>query len=209
MTSQIDPSKPATGMAFTSDMRANFYAAYNEISALQLVVEELTGGVDLSELQAQIDALKADVLTLKARQMAAASMNIAAPPNTGSAAFVTAGIGVQFTPHNSTRAIFQLDGNLGNASNGQQSEARLVYGTGAAPSFGTLVTATNGQFIGNTASMTAAKVNDATPFTTYALIENLLAGTQYWIGLGFRAVGGTATLTQMGLVAFEVIDPIP
>lgn len=35
MSSNIDPTKPGTGVAYTADVRANFLAAKNEIEALQ------------------------------------------------------------------------------------------------------------------------------------------------------------------------------
>lgn len=207
MPSQIDPSKPAVGMALTSDVRANFYAAYTEITDLQEQVAVLEQGSGSNDLQAQIDTLREDVEALKSRRQAAASVVTYNPPDTSSNVFVTAGIGVNFNAQ-SQRMVIHVDGQLGNVQNGQGSEVQLVYGSGPSPAFGTQVSSTNGELIGGYAAIMAGRANDYTPFAIGALIEDLVVGSQYWIGIGFRALGGTATLSQMSLVAFEVLDPV-
>jgi hypothetical protein len=50
--SNIDVTKPTEGMALTADVRANFQAAFNEITALQSNVQDL---------QARVTALEAAV----------------------------------------------------------------------------------------------------------------------------------------------------
>ena len=195
MTSQIDATKPGTGAAFTADMRANFDAAATEISALQ----------------DQVAALAADVAALKAREVAASATVTPNPPNTNSDQFVTAGIGVQFQPRvgGSTRAVVLVSGELGNTQNGNQSDLQLVYGEGDAPAFGTVVSTTNGQLIGGVLSMVSSRSNDFAPFSAEALITGLTPGTLYWLGVAFRATsGGNATLSEMSLVAFGLLDSI-
>lgn len=193
MTSAIDTSKPPEGKAYTSDIRSNFNHAYNEIS----------------NLQAQIVQLQADIVTLKARHMVAVSAMTISPPNTNSAEFVLAGIGVQFTPSNGTRLVFSVQGELGNTQNASSSEVQLCYGEGASPVFGTLVSETNGQLVGGPIGMLSSRANDYGPFATEILLTDLVLDSTYWIGVGFRApTGGNATLSQMSLVAFEVMDPI-
>jgi hypothetical protein len=49
MTSNIDPTKPTHDNPLTSDVRANFSAAFSEITALQSLSDYLT--VSLRELQ--------------------------------------------------------------------------------------------------------------------------------------------------------------
>jgi hypothetical protein len=44
MTSNIDPTKPTSGTAFTADVRSNFQKAHDEIGALQASTLPLTGG---------------------------------------------------------------------------------------------------------------------------------------------------------------------
>lgn len=192
MTSQIDPSKPTVGAAKTADVRANFYAAKTEIS----------------ELQQQIAALQTEINALKARQQFATSRLTTDPPNTNSTEFVLASIGNSFTPQ-SARMTISADGQLGNTQNGQPSEVQLIYGTGSLPAGGTPIASTNGQLLGGFAAMLAAKANDYTPFSLSALIEDLVIGSSYWLGVAFRSAGGTATLSQLSLVAVEVLDPIP
>lgn len=67
MSSNIDPTKPTSGIAFTADVRANFQAAKNEIEAMQVVDSSgdflgLTGKVFLT--QAEYDALSPPVSTI-------------------------------------------------------------------------------------------------------------------------------------------------
>jgi hypothetical protein len=45
MTSNIDPSKPTSGNAYTADVRQNFFTAQSEISNLQ--AGELTGSLGI------------------------------------------------------------------------------------------------------------------------------------------------------------------
>jgi hypothetical protein len=193
MTSAIDPGKPTEGQALTADVRSNFAAAQSEIS----------------DLQSAVTALQNTVATLKARSQIAATLITANPPNTNSTAFVTAGIGVQFTPTNDSRVILMLDGMLGNTQNANGSDLQLVWGQGTAPASGTLVTATNGQLVGNVVSMMATRSNDLDPFGVSTLLTGLVSGQQYWLDAAYRAQSGTATLSQMSLTAFEVLDPLP
>jgi hypothetical protein len=160
-------------------------------------------------LASDIATLQSDVATIKARTQVADSTLTINPPNTSSTAFITAGIGVQFTPQSSTRAIVILDGELGNTGNGNPSDFQLLYGQGVAPPYGTLVTATNGIYIGGQVNMVASRPNDLNPFSVSALLTGLVSGNQYWIGACFRAEQGTATLSQMSLTIFEVLDPLP
>jgi hypothetical protein len=192
MTSNIDPLVPAEGAAYTADMRDNFGTAANEIS----------------DLQTALAAVQADIAALKLRSQIAVTLITANPPNSNSPAFVTAGIGVDITPTNDSRAILLLDGMLGNTQNGNGSDLQLVWGQGAPPAVGTLVTTTNGQLVGNMVSMLSSRSNDFDPFGVSTLLTGMISGQQYWFDAAFRAQAGTATLTQMSLTVFEVLDPI-
>jgi hypothetical protein len=199
MTSNIDPQYPAEGSAFTSHVRDNFQAAYDEITALQATV---------TDLQTLLIAAQNDITAIKARTQVADTTLTPNPPNTTSTAFITAGIGVQFIPASSTRGFIILDGQLGNSSNGQSSDFQLLYGQGAAPDYGTPVANTNGIYIGGAVNMIASRPNDLNPFSVSALLTTLVIGQQYWIGAAFRAEGGTATLSQMSVTIFEILDPL-
>jgi hypothetical protein len=192
MTSNIDPLVPSEGLAYTADMRANFAVAQQEIS----------------DLQAALAAAQSDITALKAQQQTAVSLITLTPPNTISTLFVTAGIGVQFTPSKGSRLIAMIDGMLGNTQSGDGSDLQLVWGQGVAPGAGALITATNGQLVGNMVSMLATRSNDLDVFGVSTLITGLISGQQYWIDAAYRAQTGTATLSQMSLTAFEVLDPL-
>lgn len=191
MTSQIDPSHPATGVAYTSAVRENFDIAANEISALQDAV------ASLQTIVAQL-----------ALGMAATTKTTPNPPNTSSTAMVCAGSGLQFTPVGNTRGMVIVEGTLGNTQNTSQSNLQLVWGTGTSPANGVLVSATNGAFIGEPKNMVSAKANDFTAFCATALLSGLTPGMQYWLDVGYCAVSGTATLSEMTANAFELLDPI-
>jgi hypothetical protein len=162
----------------------------------------------LTALETRMTAAESNIVTIKARTQVADSMLTPNPANTNSTAFITAGIGVQFVPTTSTRAFVVLDGQLGNNSNGQASDFQLLYGQGVAPAYGTLVTNTNGIYVGGAVNMVASRPNDLNPFSVSALLTALIIGQQYWIGAAFRAEGGTATLSQMSVTAFEILDPL-
>jgi hypothetical protein len=207
VTSAIDPSKPTEGEALTADVRQNFQIAADEISNLQTTVAALQATVQ--DNYDAITALQATVETLKARSQIAGTLITVNPPNTNSTSFVTAGIGFQFTPTNDSRAILLLDGQLGNTGNGSGSDLQVVFGIGASPAIGTLITATNGTFVGNLVNMVATKPNDFDPFGISTMLTGLVSGQQYWIDAAYRAEQGTATLSQMSLTMFEVLDPLP
>ena len=193
MTSNIDITKPTAGQAFTVDVRDNFSTAASEITALQTALATAQN----------------DIATLKARQQTAASLISASPPNTASTAFVIAGIGFQFTPTNEKREIVMLDGQLGNTGNANASDLQIVFGQGSAPAAGTLVTATSGAFVGNLVNILTARAGDLKPFALSTLLTGLTSGQQYWIDAAYRAESGTATLSQMSLTIFEILDPAP
>lgn len=199
MTSQIDPTHPETGYAYTQNVRDNFETAANEITALQDAV---------TSLQTLLAEAQADIVNLKARQMAAVDTVTLNPPNTSSIAFVTAGIGVTLTTASGSRAFFMVDGGLGNTANSAASDLELVYGEGPAPASGTPVTATNGTVVGNPVNMLSARSGDVDPFGASALLTGLVPGTAYWLDVGYRAESGTATLSAMSITAFELLDPI-
>jgi hypothetical protein len=228
MTSNIDATKPGAGTAYTADVRSNFAEAAAEINNLQSAVgtnetdisvlqddmsvaqgDITTLQNDIMDLQTALNAAQNDIVTLKARQQTAGTLITANPPNTNSNVFVAAGIGIQFTPTNDTRLIIMLDGMLGNTANNGTADLQLVYGTGTSPAAGILVTATNGTLVGNLISIMATKPNDLDPFGVSTMLTGLVSGQQYWLDAAYRGAGGAATLSQMSLTAFEVLDPLP
>ena len=200
MTSAIDPTKPTEGKAYTSDVRANFQTASSEISSLQTAVVAL---------QTALAAVQSDIALLKARQMRAAGLITGDLPATSSTEFVMAGINVDFVvPATETRAVFIVSGALGNTANNALSELRLIYGTGAPPAAGDLLSATNGTPVGAVVTMLTARSGDFDPFATAALVSDLVPG-MYWFGVAYRADTGSATLSAMAITAFGLLDPLP
>lgn len=201
MTSAIDATKPGEGEAFTADVRQNFQIAADEISALQTTVASLQ-----ATIQDQYDALT----TLQAQSVYAVSVT-ASGINTESTDFVAVGVGCQFTPPKSTRAVFSAEGALGNTDDASESDIQLVYGVGPAPAPATLLTDTNGVLIGLGHSILTLRVNDYGSFFISALVSSirLTVGQQYWIDVAVRAVTGTATLSPLMITAQELLDPVP
>jgi TolA-binding protein len=75
MTSNIDPTKPPEGKAYTADVRANFQTAHDEISALQTTVADLQTTVQsnydaIQTLQGQVATLQSQVADLEAQALA-------------------------------------------------------------------------------------------------------------------------------------------
>ena len=206
MTSAIDPTKPGQGQAYTSDVRANFTAAQAEIETLQTNLATATN--DIATANTNITTLQNDVAALKARTMPSATLVTANPVNTSSPAFVIAGIDVQFTPSDGTRAFFNVDGQLGNTANNSISDAQLIYGQGATPAAGTLVTNTNGTLVDLPASSQSARSGDYGPFSLTTVLTGLVKGQPYWLDVAYRAESGTCTLSAMSVTAFEIMDPL-
>lgn len=87
MTSAIDPSVPASGVAFTADLRANLLRAKNEIEALQAQIGVLQG--QIGGLQGQIGGLQPLILGLTADAARALTLTTV-PTGTASATTVVA-----------------------------------------------------------------------------------------------------------------------
>ena len=86
---------------------------------------------------------------------------------------------------------------------GDGAKITIYAGTGSAPANGAALTgspySTTVQYISST---TAGKV----PFSLTTLIVPVVANTTYWIDLGLAAItGGTATVTDLQLTAFELL----
>lgn len=235
MTSNIDATKPGSGTAYTADVRSNFAEAAAEISNLQSAVGTNENNIsvlqddlsiaqsdittlqnDIMDLQTALTAAQNDIAILKARQQQAGTLLTTNPPNTNSTVFVTAGMTIDelsgaFTPseYSSSRVIVILDGQLGNTQNGGESNLQLVYGEGTPPATGTLVTVTNGQLVGNMTNMMSTKPNDLDPFSVSTMLTGLIPNQPYWVDVAYCAVSGTATLSQMSLTIFELLDPLP
>jgi hypothetical protein len=201
MTSQIDPSIPHEGHAYTANVRQNFATAQSEISALQDSV---------ASLQTLVSQLQTDNTTLKARTVAATTQTSDVPPDTNSTEFVVSSLAMLFQTVNSTRAVFGIEGALGNDTASSESDVQLVWGPGAAPPVGTLVSDVTGAvLVGPLISVIPSVAGEKMPFAASSLIIGLVVDDNYWVGVAYRALSGNAQLSACTITAFELLDPIP
>lgn len=113
------------------------------------------------------------------------------------------GIAGAITPAKTGKIHITITGTIFNAGGiGDGANVQLRTGTGSAPANGDALTGTTGgglvKFISST---TAEKV----PFTVCAIVSGLALATAVWIDLGLAAtVGGTATVTDLSVTAFEL-----
>ena len=161
----------------------------------------------LAALNGSVVVLRGDVQQLAARQMLAASVATSNPPGTGSPTIVMMGLGLSYTPQVSTRAFFTVDGQIGNNTNNGQSVARLYYGPGVAPVNGVVPPLTSFP-VGEPVRFTAAAAGDYTPFSAAALLTGLTLGQAYWVDVGLQAPSGFATITDVELTGFGLLDPL-
>jgi hypothetical protein len=105
------------------------------------------------------------------------------------------------TPMQSGRIHVTIDGVVANTNgNGAKWDIRMGTGTDQTNQ-GTMA----GTAYGGQQSMTALTGVLKCPFSTTALVTGLTVGTAYWIDVDLAAVtGGTATMTQVAVSAFEV-----
>lgn len=193
MTSNIDPSHPAEGYAYTQNVRNNFQAAYTEIT----------------DLQTAIASLQTQVTQLMSQQMAANSVTAASPSDTSSNVPVLAGLNIVFTPVSNTRGLVTMEGSISNGTGGATSNVQIAYGTGTPPANGTLVTDAAGTLVGASLSVISVNAGDFNAFSASAILSGLAPGTAYWVDIAYCAPsGGTAQLYGITVTAFELLDPL-
>ena len=168
-------------------------------------------GVDLSlrviALESRVSVLEDHVSRLAARDMnSAVNTYPGAQPGTASTVFVMLGYGLPFSPAD-TRAVMIFDGSISNSANGGHSYATIVYGTGAAPAAGTLLSATTGVAVGIPVASSWQQANQIGAFSSTTIVAGLLATATYWLDVAQRAASGTCTLSDCELMAFSLMDP--
>jgi hypothetical protein len=132
----------------------------------------------------------------------------ASPANpTGTAntvSFTMAGLGstCTLTPSYSTRVLVYFGGFASNSVLNDGVEARIQYGSGAAPTNGATSAGTP---VGPTVGITAVPIANASmSFATTAIVTGLTAGTAYWFDLAQIAVGGgTGSLLALACSLME------
>lgn len=187
--SNIDTSLPRFGPNTAEEVRGNFVAAANEIDGLD----------------ARVATLEQDTTAPVFPSAAATMLSPPDPTGTTSTAYRMMGLGGSLTPGRSGRMMVTIDGQLQNSSNGQQTSAAVVVGTGTPPANGDLQTG-NGQIVGSPARFEAPS-NSApfVPFSLTVLFPGISAGTSYWIDLAVRVTGGTGNVFDLNVTAIEII----
>jgi len=143
--------------------------------------------------------------TLAARQIKAGEVTAANPPNLTGVAYKMLGLGLTLTPDQSTRTVAHCDGQIGNTTNNGQTNLQLCYGTGTPPAWNAPQT---GTLLGQPVKFLAAAGGDYTPFAQSALITGLTLNMQIWIDIAVSVPAGTSIITDVGLVAYELLDAI-
>lgn len=113
------------------------------------------------------------------------------------------GLAGSITPTKTGKIHVTITGTIFNAGGiGDGANVQLRTGTGSAPANGDALTGTTaGGLVKFISSTTAEKV----PFTVCAIVSGLALATAVWIDLGLAATtGGTATVTDLSVTAFEL-----
>jgi hypothetical protein len=114
-----------------------------------------------------------------------------------------------FQTTSSSRAIFGIEGALGNDTVDAESEVQLVWGSGSSPAPGTPVSSSDGTLVGTLVRVTAQASAYNQNFAATALVTGMVPGDDYWIGVAYRVVTiGNAQLSKCTITAFELLDPI-
>lgn len=126
----------------------------------------------------------------------------AAPTGTTSATAVMMGLAGGITPTRGTKIIVMVSGQMSNDTVNDGATVDLRFGTGAAPANGVAVT---GTLVGIAQTATSLVAGDRSGFCVMGKVTGLSVGTAYWLDLSLLAVtGGTASVTGVSVVAFEV-----
>lgn len=133
---------------------------------------------------------------------ATAQSQPADPTGTTSTTMVMMGLAGAITPTSSGRVYFQISGDVAQSTTADGAKWQLSYGTGSAPANAAALAGTQ---VGSNPTMTFLTGLLKVPFCSQAIITGLTPGTAYWLDIALAAVtGGTATMTNLSLTAYEV-----
>lgn len=150
-----------------------------------------------------IPSTTAVALTTSGALLTAAPVN---PTGTTSGVGVMMGLGssCRITPTFSSRVYVVFTGNILNTTNGDGAEIVMRFGTGTAPVNGVAVTGTV-VTPGSGLAMIAAVNNQIVPFNCPGILAGLTPGISYWFDLQLLTLtGGTASVSNLGFIAYEV-----
>jgi hypothetical protein len=129
------------------------------------------------------------------------SATAGASPSTSSTTGVMAGLAGSITPVRSGAIYLTVSGTGSNSTAAARFEIVPRYGTGTAPAPGAALT---GTAVGATQSGTSSTAGAFSPFSSSAIVSGLTLGTPYWLDLQIRAPSGTASFSNMVVIAFEL-----
>lgn len=135
----------------------------------------------------------------------ATSKQVASPAPTSSLTYTMMGLAMVFIP-SSTRAVFTMNGQLGNTGNGETSLS-LAYGTGfPPPANGAPLT---GTLVGQPSRYKGPSAGAFAPFAQTVLADGVLrAGTPHWVDVAVKVTSGTSIVTELG-VTVQVVGDSP
>lgn len=138
---------------------------------------------------------------------AATQSSPAAPTGTTDTTGKMMGLAGSITPTTTGRVVVAISGNLSNSTGaaGNGAQARMRYGTGSAPANGAALTGTTFGSAFESMVLERATASDPYPFCLVGLITGLTLNTAIWLDVQLAAIsGGTATLGNLSITAFEV-----
>ncbi len=125
------------------------------------------------------------------------------PTGTTSATAVMMGLGstATITPVVTGRIKFTINGDYANTNLAAGTFLQLAYGSGTAPSNGAAATGTAvGSLLGNSQDV----AGDANAFSLTWIVSGLTLATAYWLDLQMKTNAGTATATNLAVIAHEI-----
>lgn len=126
----------------------------------------------------------------------------AAPTGTTSTTAVMMGLAGSITPTRGTKIVVMISGQMENSVVNDGVIVDLRFGTGTAPANGDAVT---GTLVGISQQHTALVAADRSGFCVMGKVTGLTVDVAYWLDLSVCAVvGGTASVTGVSVVAYEV-----
>ncbi len=147
--------------------------------------------------------VSAGVATILSSSFASSQSSPANPSGTTDGSGVMMGLAGSITPTVTGKVILSVTGTIFNPTAiADGAKAQIRTGTGTAPANGDALV---GSAIGSLVQYVAATTAQKSPFSLTARLTGLTVNVARWIDVGLAAItGGTATLSDLTITAFEV-----
>jgi hypothetical protein len=125
------------------------------------------------------------------------------PTGNATATATMMGLAGSVTPKSNGNVLAIFNGTVFNPTAiGDGVTIQISYGTGSAPANAATLTGTQ---VGTVQRYIASTTAGKSPFCLVAYVTGLVAGTAYWLDLAVAdSIGGTATITDVNIVAIEI-----